>query len=49
MTPQQKWIMLMDAAYAATDKRTYHALMQKADQVLKENQVAVDHEDAKAA
>ena len=35
MTPEEQYVLLMDAAYRATDKETYYALMQKADQVLK--------------
>ena len=35
VTPEEQYVLLMDAAYRATDKETYYALMQKADQVLK--------------
>ena len=35
MTLEEKYILLMEAAYTATDKGTYYKLMQKADQVLK--------------
>ena len=49
MSPKEKYILLMEAAYAATDKNTYYKLMQKADQVLKEAQATVDSIDAEAA
>ena len=49
MTPEEKFILLMEAAYAAPDKETYHALMQQADRILKENQVAMDHLNSEAA
>jgi len=35
MTPEEKYILLMDAAYEAKDKVIYHQLMQKAHQILK--------------
>ena len=35
MTPEEKYILLMDAAYQAKDKVIYHQLMQKADQIIK--------------
>ena len=35
MTPEQQYVLLMDAAYRATDKETYYALMHKAEQGLK--------------
>ena len=35
MTPEEKYILLMDAAYQAKDKVIYHQLMQKAHQILK--------------
>ena len=49
MSPEEKYILLMEAAYTATDKDTYYKLMQKADQVLKDAQTSVDSIDAKAA
>ena len=49
MTPEEKFILLMEAVYAAPDKETYHALMQQADRILKENQVAMDHLNSEAA
>ena len=49
MSPKEKFILLMEAAYTATDKDTYYKLMQKADQVLKDSPVTVDSIDAEAA
>ncbi|AHF64096.1 hypothetical protein Syncc8109_1740 [Synechococcus sp. WH 8109] len=49
MSPEEKYILLMEAAYAAEDKITYYMLMQKADQVLKDAQASVDNTDAEAA
>ena len=49
MSPEEKYILLMEAAYTATSKDTYYKLMQKADQVLKETQATVDNIDAEAA
>ena len=49
MTLEEKYILLMEAAYTATDKDTYYKLMQKADQVLKDAQAAVDRIDSEAA
>ena len=49
MSPEEKYILLMEAAYTATDKDTYYKLMQKADQVLKDTQATVDNIDAEAA
>ena len=49
MSPEEKYILLMEAAYTATNKDTYYKLMQKADQVLKETQATVDNIDAEAA
>ena len=43
MSPEAKYILLMEAAYTATDKDTYYKLMQKADQVLKETQATEDN------
>ena len=49
MTLEEKYILLMEAAYTATNKDTYYKLMQKADQVLKDTQATVDTIDAEAA
>ena len=49
MSPEEKYILLMEAAYTATNKDTYHKLMQKADQVLKDTQATVDNINAEAA
>ena len=49
MSPEEKYILLMEAAYTAVDKHTYYKLMQKADQVLKNAQASVDSIDAEAA
>ena len=49
MSPEEKYILLMEAAYTATDKDTYYKLMQKADQVLKDAQVTAERIDAGAA
>ena len=49
MSPEEKYILLMEAAYTAADKDIYYKLMQKADQVLKDSQVTVDSIDAEAA
>ena len=49
MLPEEKYILLMEAAYTATNKDTYYELMQKADQVLKDTQATVDTIDAEAA
>ena len=49
MSPEEKYIVLMEAAYTATDKDTYYKLMQKADQVLKDSQATVDSIDSEAA
>ena len=38
-----------EAAYTTEDKNTYYKLMQKADQVLKDAQAAVDRIDSEAA
>ena len=49
VTPEEKYILLMDAAYQAKDKVIYHQLMQKADQILKtERAVPVFTEDQAA-
>ena len=49
MSPDGKYILLMEAAYTATDKDTYYSLMQKADQILKDNQATADSMDTEAA
>ena len=49
MSPKEKYILLMEAAYTTEDKTTYYKLMQKADQVLKDAQAAVDRIDSEAA
>ena len=49
MSPEEKYILLMEAAHTATDKDTYYKLMQKADQVLKDSQATVDSIDSEAA
>ena len=49
MSPEEKYILLMEAAYTATDKDTYYKLMQKADHVLKDSQVTAERIDAGAA
>ena len=49
MSPEEKCILLMEAAYTTEDKNTYYKLMQKADQVLKDAQAAVDRIDSEAA
>ena len=49
MSVEEKYIMLMDAAYQATDKETYYNCMQKADEVLKGQNLAEDHSEPSAA
>ena len=49
MSPEEKYILLVEAAYTTADKNAYYKLMQKADQVLKDAQVSVDSIDAEAA
>ena len=49
MSPEEKYILLMEAAYTATDKETYYKLMQKADQFFKYIQVTIDSIDSEAA
>ena len=49
MSPEEKYILLMEGFYTVTDKETYYKLIQKADQVLKDIQVTVDSIDAEAA
>ena len=49
MSPEEKYILLMEAAYTTADKNTYYKLMQKADQVLKDARAPVDSIDSEAA
>ena len=49
MSPEEKYILLMEAAYTTADKNTHYKLMQKADQVLKDAQATVDRIDSEAA
>ena len=49
MSPEEKYILLMEAAYTAADKDTYYKLMQKADQVLRDCRATVESIDAEAA
>ena len=49
MSPEEKYILLMEAAYTAADKDTCYKLMQKADQVLNDAQATADRIDAEAA
>ncbi len=49
MSPEEKYIFLMEAAYTTADKNTCYRLMQKADQVLKDAQATVDSFDSEAA
>ena len=49
MSPEEKYILLMEAAYITEDKYTHYKLMQKAHQVLKDAWVAVDGIDSEAA
>ena len=49
MSPEEKYILLMEAAYTTEDKYTYYKLMQKADQVLKDVWAAVEGIDSEAA
>ena len=48
MSPEEKYIYLMEAAYTAIDKDTYYELVQKADQVFIDTQATVDNIDAAA-
>ena len=48
MSPEEKYIFLMEAAYTAIDKDTYYKLMQKADQVLTDTHITVDNINAEA-
>ena len=49
MSPEEKYILLMEAAYTTEDKYTHYKLMQKADQVLKDAWAAVEGIDSEAA
>ena len=49
MSPEEKYILLMEAAYTTADKNTYYKLMQKADQVLREAKLNTDSIEAEAA
>ena len=49
MSPEEKYILWMEAAYIATDHDIYYKLMQKSDQVLKDAQASADRIDAEAA
>ena len=49
MSPEEKYILLMEAAYTAKGRNTYYKLMRKADQALKDAQTAVDRVDSEAA
>ena len=49
MSPEEKYILLMEAAYKTADKNTHYKLMQKADQVLREAQATVGSIEAEAA
>ena len=42
MLPEEKYILLMEAANTATNKDTYYELMQKSDQVVKYTDITVD-------
>ena len=46
MSSEEKFILLMEAAYTATDKNIYCKLIQKADQVLKDALGSIDAEAA---
>ena len=49
MSPEEKYILLMEAAYTTEDKCTHYKLMQNADQVLKDAWAAVEGIDSEAA
>ena len=49
MSPEEKYILLMEAAYTTEDKYTHYKLMQKADQVLEDAWAAVEGIDSEAA
>ena len=49
MSPEEKYILLMEAAYTAVDEDTYYKLMQKADQALRAAQATAESIDAKVA
>ena len=48
MSPEEKYILLMEAAFTAADKHTYYKMMQKADQVVKDAETSVDSIEAGA-
>ena len=49
MSPEEKYILLMEAAYTTEDKNTYYKLMQNADQALKDAHTVVGRIDLEAA
>ena len=49
MLPEEKYVLLMEAGYTATNKDTYYELMQNTDQAFKDTQATVDNIDAEAA
>ena len=49
MSPEEKYILLMEAAYTTEDKCTHYKLMQKADQLLKDAWAAVEGIESEAA
>ena len=49
VTLEEQYLLLIDAACRATDKETYYALMQKADQVLKSQSYVSETFDQQAA
>ena len=48
-SPEDKHILLMEAAYNTGDKDIYYKLMQKADHVLKESKTIIDKLDEEPA
>ena len=48
MLPEEKYILLMEAAYTAANKDTYYELMQNADKVLKDTHITADNINAEA-
>ena len=48
MLPEEKYILLMEAAYTARTKDTYYELMQKSGQVLKDAHMTVDNTNAES-
>ena len=49
MSPEEKYILLLEAVYTTEDKYTHYKLMQNADQVLKDAWAAVEGIDSEAA